>query len=88
MEQLSRREVLFVRRLCKIRVSLGRLNEWFYRTYCKVSDGEVGDMGELQSQWAKMKFEELCLKTAEREMFNVGLITDSNIRKRVKEILE
>lgn len=91
MEQLSQQEVLFVKRLYKIRHSLGELNKWFYETAMRVKNDEIPDIndeGSLRKEWAKKRFEKLCLETAEKEMFSIELIADPNIKKRVKEILK
>lgn len=42
----------------------------------------------FQAEWARKKFKELCLKTAEKEMFNIELIDSVGIRKEVEEILD
>ncbi len=76
--QLNQEEVIFLKKLYKIRKSKGGLFQWFAEMEKKARIGGAPD--DLSAQWARKTFEKIKLDKAEKFMFAEDLIEE---RERV-----
>jgi len=80
---LSEHEALVLRRLVKIMRARDRIYSWRESVLDDIDDTP----DDIISQWARKNFDLICLKEAEREIFDFNRIDNKQVRERVRELI-